>query len=405
MGTFDLFRKMCQSSYSESERQVSEIQYDINWNFYSSPSYHKIELNGEDSDVQITDESSLNKNPNRKRILSLPTGTFKKGDLVYWNSAYWMITNIDADVTIQYRGIMEKCNNVLKNYDSNGVLHTEPCIIETKVKNTDFQYDNDIILPDGVRIVMVQYNTWTSTFVENQRFMFGGQAWKCTQLDNFQKSDIADDDSVGVVYLTLTRDDLASDDDVANNIPNINQYNYTVVINQDNFQASVGGSGTITASVFENGIITTKSVTFTSLSPTVGTIVSSTGVYSLLTNGSVVFKAAMSDNPLVYDTITVTVTATVTDVYQVVISPSVTEIYEDESETYSAYLYKNNVVQVATVTPVASGMTTDYYSLNVVDVNHFTVTNKQAYSGGDLLITCTSGAYSETISISLKGAF
>jgi hypothetical protein len=214
-----------------------------------------------------------------------------------------------------------------------------------------------------------------------------------------------DKDSVCLIRMFLSKVEASVDDDLINDIPNATQHTYTALINQDSFEGSIGASGTITAGIYENGVLTSEPIIFTSSNHSIISVNASTGAYTLLGNGNATLKAAMTDNNLVYDTITVTVTTSVTDVYQVIVSPNVTEIYEGESETYTAYLYKNNIVQVATVTPVASGVSTSYYTLTVINNNHFSVTNKQAYSGAKLLITCTNGAYSENLSIQLKGTF
>jgi len=334
------------------------------------------------------------------------TRTCVLGQRYSFDSNYWITTNTDKYKYPTISAVIRRCNNVLKNYDSDGVLHTEPCIIDYTVRSVDFDFNQNIIIPDGHTTIIIQGNDWTKTFKLNQRFMFGGQAWKCTYLNNYQRTSTLDEDSVNIIRMVLMKDSIdTANDNVTENIPNENQYVYTISIDQTDFEGNVDDTGTITASIFLNGELVDKDITFTSSDTDIATINSTSGAYTLIAEGDVTFTATMTDNSLISDSVNVTVTASVVDTYQVIISPSVNEIYFDESQSYSCYLYKNNEQQSGSVSVSASGISTTYYTLTIVDGNHFTITNLKAYSAGKLTLTCTLSSYSSTLEISLKGAF
>jgi hypothetical protein len=406
MGQYDLFRKIVQSNVTSKQRSISQIQNDIIRDFYDSPSYESVKIDNVYYDVHIVDENAINKNPNEKRILSRPSESFHIGDYVAWNNDTWLIKNMDADKKVQCKGIIEKCNNVLKNYDSNGVLHIVPCVISSSITQSDFDYNSGIIIPDGGTSIIVQGNAWTRTYFKNQRFMFGGQAWKCTYINNYQLTDINDSNSIPIIRLIVSIDSISlSGDDKVNNIPDSNQYVYSVSINQTAFEGNIGNTGTLTANVTLNGASVTRDLVWSSSDIEVVAINATTGEYELIALGSATITCALADNENINDTIVLTVTEEIEDTYQVIISPIVTEIYKGESQEYSVFLYLNNVQQVNTFTITPNSTPIDKYNLDVVDGNHFEVTCLNSYSGGDLIISCMNGGYSGNIEITLRGLF
>jgi len=74
MGNYDLFRTIAKSNLTTKEREVDQIKYDIYRDFYNSPSYESVLIDGINRDVQIVSDKKDNKN-----ILSLPNETFSVG--------------------------------------------------------------------------------------------------------------------------------------------------------------------------------------------------------------------------------------------------------------------------------------------------------------------------------------
>ena len=86
------------------------------------------------------------------------------------------------------------------------------------------------------------------------------------------------------------------------------------------------------------------------------------------------------------------------------ILPDVTSILQGDTQQYSVFHYVNSVPDSTTFTITASGVSSNYYTLTVVDGNHFNVTNLQM-STTKLIVTCTNNTDQSTIqiSITLKG--
>lgn len=57
---------------------------------------------------------------NTKKIFSMPDDSLFTGSIVLWNDEPWIITDIDCDNTLYYRGIMHRCNVYLKWQNENG---------------------------------------------------------------------------------------------------------------------------------------------------------------------------------------------------------------------------------------------------------------------------------------------
>lgn len=113
MGQYDLFRKIAQSNLTSKERQINEIQRDILNDFDDSPSFETITIASTSYKVRIVEESSLNKNPNKKRILMKPGDSLGVGNTILWNFNNWLVTDLDDDNSVYCVGIIEKCNNTL----------------------------------------------------------------------------------------------------------------------------------------------------------------------------------------------------------------------------------------------------------------------------------------------------
>ena len=102
----------------------------VSTEFENSTSYELVKISGFDRKTRIVEESSIIKNPNRKRLLCFPDETIHIGEIVEFDNSNWICVNGDTTSKISDVGIIERCNNnVLKFYDSSSTLHSIPCII------------------------------------------------------------------------------------------------------------------------------------------------------------------------------------------------------------------------------------------------------------------------------------
>jgi uncharacterized protein YjdB len=167
---------------------------------------------------------------------------------------------------------------------------------------------------------------------------------------------------------------------------------------------TVGFTKTLTATATQNGEVVTPSLMWTSNQPTLCSVTTG-GVIHCLALGNATIRCTMADNATVYDEITIYVSASLIDDYDVVISPESQIIYEGDTQAYTCTLTNNGVLTSATFTFVPSGVPAENYRLYSIDGNHFSVENIKKYLTSVLTITCVSGAQSKAFEIRLRGDF
>lgn len=93
--------------------------------------------------VTVIDSDNLNE----KRVIALPGDELVCGTLVSWMGQYWLITEADANRTLNTKTRMLQCNHLLKWVSPEGELRRQWCIIEdgTKLKH----YDSAIVWRGG----------------------------------------------------------------------------------------------------------------------------------------------------------------------------------------------------------------------------------------------------------------
>jgi len=135
----------------------------ISTEFKNSTSYNLVKINNVDRDVRIVEESSIVKNPNKKRLLCYPDETISVGDIILWDSENWICTETDTTSQVSDVGIISKSNNTLTIYKNN-TSYQIPCIISKSLSlNTeDNQYietvDNSLFLTVSSTSITQQIN-------------------------------------------------------------------------------------------------------------------------------------------------------------------------------------------------------------------------------------------------------
>lgn len=305
--------------------------------------------------------------------------------------------------------IIRRCDSSFKWYDEYHNLIEEPIMIDYDMRLTKLLFGSEIILPQGHLKIVTQLNDNTKKLILNQRMVFGKQIFKIDYVNDFIRSKTLDSTSVPLIYLTMFKDEVNADMDnmilgVADAYSNV----YTIAIDQGvTLNQAVGFTSTLTATVKNNGVVTTQPVTWLSSNSTIGTI-DSTGKINLLAIGTVVFTAKMTNNPLISTSITVTVASVPIIVKLNKILPNVTSLLQGtiNTQTYNVYHYTNDVPDTNTFSIVASGALSIFYKLSIIDGNHFSV-ESLGYTNVPLVITCTNNidVTSTSISINLRGLF
>ena len=155
---------------------------------------------------------------------------FNSGDYIKWQyggiQSTWLMVSIDKQHLYSIIGRIKRCNNELKWYVGVNDLRTAQCVIEDKFEDTSFMTDRSFTLQDGDIYITIPQNADTDTIKVNQRFLFEGQPFKVMGVKNFINDN--------TIFLTLYKDQLKPEDDLANNIADAALYN------------NPGGSGTYT---------------------------------------------------------------------------------------------------------------------------------------------------------------
>ena len=328
----------------------------------------------------------------------------------------WITTNIDKIKSLTTAVTVRRCNNVLRWYDENGGYYEVPCAISYLIKeNRDYSTaGSNIVVPSGMIECVVQYNEKANKIKPNQRFLFGNSSnwisWRVEGggINNFLNRKTSDNTSAGFITLSMAVDYVnEEEDDLVNGVANhIFDNAYTIELNQTTITGSATQTRTLQAVVRLGTSIVNRTVTWSSSDTTKATV-NSSGVVTFVANGSAIITCSLENNPSVYDSCAVTVSATPSDVYQIVYTPEQNNVLESTNVTWTFTLYKNGVAQADAFTFVLNPRTvpSTKYTYLVVDNNNFIVQNLGKYVDDYLTVTATSGAYSKALNIFLRGVW
>lgn len=137
----------------------------------NSPSYHVVNINGIEQRVAITHRTNISE----KRIFSLPGEHLKHGGVVEYGTSKWLITELDADNEIYDKGIMQRCNHILRWIGKDGKLKEKWCIVADGTKyligEASSRYDNLMVIGDARIAVTVGKDEDTISLTRGLRFL------------------------------------------------------------------------------------------------------------------------------------------------------------------------------------------------------------------------------------------
>ncbi len=294
-------------------------------------------------DIQINNNSiravisstNVNKENDDKYISTLEP--INQGDSIFYDNQNWLIiSEINGQRTVKYKGIMRKCNYTIK-FNFQGNVKPFPSILETKL--LDIESGQYMTLPVGKIIVTLQDNVDSRDIVLQQRFLIMGQAWKVVGIDKSEN---------GLIILNCDKDLFSTNDDKVEEIADRWQWetvhNYVLTINNgDTATVNINDILTVNATVTDNGTtITNPDITYLSNDSNIVSV-DNTGQAMGINLGTATITAQMTYNPDVKDTLQVTVQETPTEHnYSIVITGSAT-IKLNQTLSYTATFYDNGV--------------------------------------------------------------
>ena len=135
---------------------------------YDSPSCRQVKINDVLQHVLVTHRQEMTE----KRICSIPGEHLVHGGIVDFANAKWLITELDADNEIYDRGLMVRCNYLLRWIGSDGKLKEKWCVIEDGTKYLIGEFSEDIMAIGDARISLtIGKDKDTSELCRGARFL------------------------------------------------------------------------------------------------------------------------------------------------------------------------------------------------------------------------------------------
>lgn len=192
MGGWDEYaERMGVTGDTKRDMWVARTKQSVLRRMVDSPSYRLVSINSIEQYVSITHRV----NSMEKRICSRPGETLKHGGLVEFDGSKWLITDIDADSVIYSRGLMRRCNHILRWISKEGKLREKWCIVEDGTKyligEATARYDSIMTIGDARIAVTVGRDDETIELDRGLRFLIDDadaehpQAYQITKSNRF----------------------------------------------------------------------------------------------------------------------------------------------------------------------------------------------------------------------------
>lgn len=337
------------------------------------------------------------------------------GKMYRFDNSVWITVNTEKIKNLTGTCTIRRCNNTLRWIDEpTGAYYEEPCAIEYLVKEPRdyFTQGSPFTTPGGFLHIEMQFNEISNKITENQRFLFGNpNHWTCykvigTGLNDFRNAETFDKNSAKILTVDLIANFVNKElDDIVNGIADVYTNVYTLTLNKTHVEGSISGTSQLIPFVTYNENSVTREIVWTSSSSAIASV-NTNGLVTFNATGSCVITANIKSNPT-SASCTIVVSASPLANVDVIFNPDTNYVLEGATKTYSVYLYSNDVPLANTfaISCNPNGVPITSFSFNQTDGNHFTLKNIKKDVLSHLTIQCTSGSYSESKDIFLRGAW
>ena len=416
-----------QKGSNPKDQYIELFQQTLNEQFFNSSDWWTIEEEtdvggGEYADVDVRINHVINAETGLKLGDDWKTILFQSiehdvqlGKYYIFDSNTWLTINTELIKNLSATCTIRRCNNTLRWIDElTGAYYEEPCCIEYLVKEPrDYATQGSpFMIPGGFLHIDTQFNERTNLIKENQRFLFGNpEHWTCykiigTGVNDFKNLTTYDNSSANILTLDLIANFVNEElDDIINGIADVYTNVYSISLNKTTASGSPLDTIQLSSSVIYNGRSVTRDITWNTSNPKIATV-STNGLATLVTTGSCIITANIENNSTSASCV-ISVSGSPTVNNEVTITPDKNYILEGSTETYSVYLYKNDVIQADAFTITCNGnsVPSTSYTFTQTGANSFTISNILRDVVSYLTIQCVSGAETKTFNIFLRGAW
>lgn len=297
-----------------------------------------------------------------------------------------------------------RCNNTLTWINKSGKIVSYPCYLGTDITSTNNLIGKDGITPNARMIILVQNNDDIKSIVKNQRFLFEhSTSFKVEEVNNFmQESDT--DGEVTCVKMYVNYNAILPTDNLELNLCDYYDINYSISINQNDIKQVNGFEGTLTADIINKDEVYDLPIVWSS---------SDDEVVSIDNNGHYIIKGntgdtaeiicTLKDNNLVQDKIIVTVIEQLSNTKEIIVTPTINSIDENDSIEINVNVYTDNELFEQPISCTTNNFDQAYYSLNKIDNHKYILTNKHRCNTPLILTFSSADCDNIVIPIILNG--
>ena len=196
------------------DRTATRAQRDYVRGSEGSLSRKTVIINDEERDVLLTSGSS----DHIKTVQSMPNEVFYEGDYMLWGDRYWLISDVDRDAEIRYRGTARQCNRQLRWQNAKGEIVSRWCASDERATNTQgLSYRENVDKIKTVFTLFIPLDEETAKLRRYHRFIMDvdledPDVYVITSRNVISK--VYDPEQVhGVIMITVSQDERNQDKD------------------------------------------------------------------------------------------------------------------------------------------------------------------------------------------------
>lgn len=187
MGVWDVYEDRIKSSgATKREALLKREKRTLNLKIKDTLSYQEVTVFTQENSYNTSSEESKKRsfiqdvaiidsdNLNEKTLITLPGESIGCGNLIFWNDNFWIVTEKDANTTVNTKTKLLQCNHLLKWINNNNEMIEQWCVIEdgTKYLTGELEDRQFIVTRGDSRIAMtITRNSETVKFGRSNRFL------------------------------------------------------------------------------------------------------------------------------------------------------------------------------------------------------------------------------------------